>query len=69
MKKEKEDLSLEVSELKQKLNLKKTELITVQQELDEKAALLSLSELRIQQVVNIINKIIHQVFIFFYYYR
>lgn len=53
MKKEKEDLNLEVSELKQKLNLKKTELIAVQQELDEKAALLSLSELRIQQVMNI----------------
>ncbi|XP_076665638.1 golgin subfamily A member 2 [Andrena cerasifolii] len=50
MKKEKEDLSLEVSELKQKLNLKKTELIAVQQELHEKTALLSLSELRIQQM-------------------
>ena len=50
MKKEKEDLNLEVSELKQKLNLKKTELIAVQQELHEKTALLSLSELRIQQM-------------------
>ena len=52
MKKEKEDLNLEVSELRQKLNLKKTELIAVQQELHEKTALLSLSELRIQQVIN-----------------
>ncbi|XP_060826118.1 golgin subfamily A member 2-like [Bombus pascuorum] len=50
LKKEKEDLSLEASELKQKLNLKKTELIAVQQELQEKTALLSLSELRIQQM-------------------
>lgn len=50
LKKEKEDLHLEVSELKQKLNLKKTELIAVQQELQEKTALLSLSELRIQQM-------------------
>ncbi|XP_015433389.1 PREDICTED: golgin subfamily A member 2-like [Dufourea novaeangliae] len=50
LKKEKEDLSLEASELKQKLNLKKTELIAVQQELHEKTALLSLSELRIQQM-------------------
>ena len=50
LKKEKEDLDLEASELKQKLNLKKTELIAVQQELQEKTALLSLSELRIQQM-------------------
>nr|XP_031831439.1 golgin subfamily A member 2-like isoform X1 [Nomia melanderi] len=50
LKKEKEDLNLEVSEMKQKLNLKKTELIAVQQELNEKTALLSLSELRIQQM-------------------
>ncbi|XP_076657436.1 golgin subfamily A member 2 isoform X2 [Halictus rubicundus] len=50
LKKEKEDLNLEASELKQKLNLKKTELIAVQQELNEKTALLSLSELRIQQM-------------------
>ncbi|XP_076164834.1 golgin subfamily A member 2 isoform X1 [Ptiloglossa arizonensis] len=50
LKKEKEDLNLEASELKQKLNLKKTELIAVQQELHEKTALLSLSELRIQQM-------------------
>ncbi|KOC70191.1 Golgin subfamily A member 2 [Habropoda laboriosa] len=50
LKKEKEDSNLEVSELKQKLNLKKTELIAVQQELQEKTALLSLSELRIQQM-------------------
>nr|XP_034177776.1 golgin subfamily A member 2-like isoform X1 [Osmia lignaria] len=50
LKKENEDLDLEVSELKQKFNLKKTELIAVQQELQEKTALLSLSELRIQQL-------------------
>ncbi|XP_017883110.1 golgin subfamily A member 2-like [Ceratina calcarata] len=50
LKKEREDLHLEVSELKQKLNLKKTEFIAVQQELQEKTALLSLSELRIQQM-------------------
>ncbi|XP_006608625.1 golgin subfamily A member 2-like [Apis dorsata] len=50
LKKEKEDLDLEGSELKQKLNLKKTELIAIQQELQEKTALLSLSELRIQQM-------------------
>lgn len=50
LKKEKEDLNLEASELKQKLNLKKTELIAIQQELNEKTALLSLSELRIQQM-------------------
>lgn len=50
LKKEKEDVDLEVSELRQKLNLKKTELIAVQQELQEKTALLSLSELRIQQL-------------------
>ncbi|XP_076299487.1 golgin subfamily A member 2 isoform X2 [Lasioglossum baleicum] len=50
LKKEKEDLNLEASELKQKFNLKKTELIAIQQELNEKTALLSLSELRIQQM-------------------
>lgn len=49
--KEKEDLELETSELKQKLNLKNTEFITLQQEFQEKAALLSLNELRIQQVI------------------
>ncbi|XP_076757423.1 golgin subfamily A member 2 [Xylocopa sonorina] len=48
--KEKEDLDLEISEMKQKLNLKKTELMAVQQELQEKTALLSLSELRIHQM-------------------
>ncbi|CAL7950861.1 unnamed protein product [Xylocopa violacea] len=48
--KEKEDLDLETSELKQKLNFKKTELIAIQQELQEKTALLSLSELRIHQM-------------------
>lgn len=49
--KEKEDLELETSELKQKLNLKNTEFINLQQEFQEKAALLSLNELRIQQVI------------------
>jgi len=49
--KEKEDSELETSELKQKLNLKNTEFITLQQEFQEKAALLSLNELRIQQVI------------------
>ncbi|KAF3424943.1 hypothetical protein E2986_09406 [Frieseomelitta varia] len=53
LRKEKEDLNLEASELKQKLNLKKTELIAMQQELQEKTALLSLSELRIQQVMKV----------------
>lgn len=41
---------MEASELKQKLNLKNTEFITLQQEFQEKATLLSLNELRIQQV-------------------
>lgn len=59
LKKEKEDLDLEGSELKQKLNLKKTELIAIQQELQEKTALLSLSELRIQQVYRYILYIIY----------
>lgn len=70
LKKEKEDLNLEASELKQKLNLKKTELIAVQQELHEKTALLSLSELRIQQV-NIYILLIKSLcnFNFFYYCR
>lgn len=49
--KEKEDLELETSELKQKLNLKNTEFISLQQEFQEKAALLSLNELKIQQVI------------------
>lgn len=48
--KEKEDLELENLELRQKLNLKSTELMNLQQELKEKTALLSLNELRIQQV-------------------
>lgn len=41
---------MEASELKQKLNLKNTEFITLQQEFQEKATLLSLNELKIQQV-------------------
>lgn len=49
--KEKEDLELEMSELKQKLNLKNTEFINLQQEFQENAALLSLNELRLQQVI------------------
>ncbi|XP_072753851.1 golgin subfamily A member 2 isoform X2 [Anoplolepis gracilipes] len=52
LKKEKEDLELETSELKQKLNLKNTEFISLQQEFQEKAALLSLNELRIQQLTD-----------------
>lgn len=44
-------MELETSELKQKLNLKNTEFISLQQEFQEKAALLSLNELRIQQVI------------------
>lgn len=52
LRKEKEDLELEMSELKQKLNLKNTEFITLQQEFQEKAALLSLNELRIQQLTD-----------------
>ncbi|XP_025154179.1 golgin subfamily A member 2 isoform X2 [Harpegnathos saltator] len=51
-KKEKEDLELETSELKQKLNLKNTEFISLQQGYQEKAALLSLNELRIQQLTD-----------------
>lgn len=49
--KEKDDLNLQVSELKQKLNVKNSELINLQQTLQEKAALLSLNELKIQQVI------------------
>ncbi|KYM95393.1 PREDICTED: golgin subfamily A member 2-like [Cyphomyrmex costatus] len=52
LRKEKEDLELETSELKQKLNLKNTEFITLQQEFQEKAALLSLNELRIHQLTD-----------------
>ncbi|XP_015171706.1 PREDICTED: golgin subfamily A member 2 [Polistes dominula] len=52
LKKEKDELNLQVSELKQKLNVKNSELINVQQTLQEKAALLSLNELKIQQLTN-----------------
>lgn len=52
LKKEKEDLALQVSELKQKLNVKNTELTSLQQSLQEKSALLSLSELKIQQLTS-----------------
>lgn len=52
LRREKEDLELEISELKQKLNLKNTEFISLQQEFQEKAALLSLNELKIQQLTD-----------------
>lgn len=52
LKKEKDELNLQVSELKQKLNVKNSELINVQQTLQEKAALLSLNELKIQQLTS-----------------
>lgn len=52
LRKQKEDIEMEASELKQKLNLKNTEFITLQQEFQEKAALLSLNELRIQQLTD-----------------
>ncbi|KAL6444057.1 hypothetical protein ACFW04_001777 [Cataglyphis niger] len=52
LRKEKEDLELETSELKQKLNLKNTEFFSLQQEFQEKAALLSLNELKIQQLTD-----------------
>lgn len=61
--KEKEDFELEISELKQKLNLKNTEFITLQQEFQEKAALLSLNELRIQQVILYKNYILLKIII------
>ncbi|XP_046467621.1 golgin subfamily A member 2 isoform X2 [Neodiprion pinetum] len=50
VKQEKDDLELETAELRQKLNVKNTELTNIQQELKEKTALLSLNELRIQQL-------------------
>ncbi|XP_012279580.1 golgin subfamily A member 2 isoform X2 [Orussus abietinus] len=50
IRKAKEDLELESSELKQKLNFKTTEVLTLQEQLQEKAALLSLNEIRIQQL-------------------
>ncbi|XP_035743537.1 golgin subfamily A member 2-like [Vespa mandarinia] len=52
LKKEKDDLNLQVSELKQKLSVKNSELINLQQTLQEKAALLSLNELKIQQLTS-----------------
>ncbi|XP_033227569.1 golgin subfamily A member 2 isoform X2 [Belonocnema kinseyi] len=52
LRKEKDDLELEASELKQKLNLKNTELWNLQQELQEKNAICSLNELKIQQLTN-----------------
>ncbi|KAF7392642.1 hypothetical protein HZH66_008475 [Vespula vulgaris] len=52
LKKEKDDLSLQVSELKQKLSVKNSELINLQQTVQEKAALLSLNELKIQQLTS-----------------
>ncbi|XP_001601237.1 golgin subfamily A member 2 [Nasonia vitripennis] len=50
--KDNEDFELETSELRQKLNYKNTEVTTLNQELQEKIALLSLSELRMQQLSN-----------------
>ncbi|XP_058795718.1 golgin subfamily A member 2 isoform X2 [Phymastichus coffea] len=51
-KKQNEEHELEISEMRQKLNYKNTELTNLQQEFQEKVALLSLSELRIQQLSN-----------------
>lgn len=50
--KDNEDFELETSELRQKLSYKNTELTSLNQELQEKIALLSLSELRMQQLSN-----------------
>lgn len=55
--KEKDDLELQASELKQKLNLKNTELSNLHQGLQEKNAICSLNELKIQQV-NILQFVI-----------
>ncbi|XP_046736998.1 golgin subfamily A member 2-like [Diprion similis] len=52
VKQEKDDLELETAELRQKLNVKNTELTNIQQELKEKTALLSLNELRMQQMTS-----------------
>ncbi|XP_043674043.1 golgin subfamily A member 2-like [Vespula pensylvanica] len=52
LKKEKDDLSLQVSELKQKLSVKNSEINNLQQTVQEKAALLSLNELKIQQLTS-----------------
>ncbi|KAJ8679773.1 hypothetical protein QAD02_015560 [Eretmocerus hayati] len=52
LKKQKDDFELEISELKQKLSYKNTECLNLQQELQEKMSLLSLNELRLQQLTN-----------------
>ena len=41
---------MDVSEFRQKLNYKSTELANLEQELQEKVALLQLSEIRLQEV-------------------
>ncbi|XP_014206904.1 golgin subfamily A member 2 [Copidosoma floridanum] len=52
LKKENEDFELEISELRQNLSFKNTELSSLQEELQEKIALLQLSELRVKQMAN-----------------
>lgn len=51
LRKDKECLELECSELKQKLNLSNTNLSTVHQELQEKNAMLALNEIKIRQLI------------------
>ncbi|XP_012262693.2 golgin subfamily A member 2-like isoform X2 [Athalia rosae] len=50
---EKDDLELEVAELRQTLNIRNTELVNLQQELKEKIALLALNDLRMQQMTSV----------------
>uniref|UniRef100_A0A0C9RFM4 Golga2 protein n=1 Tax=Fopius arisanus TaxID=64838 RepID=A0A0C9RFM4_9HYME len=52
LKKDKEEQQLETAELRQDLNLKNTELSNLHRELNDKKNLLSLSELKIQQLGN-----------------
>ncbi|KAL7300871.1 hypothetical protein TKK_0006427 [Trichogramma kaykai] len=52
LKKENESFEMDNSELKQKLNYKSTEVSNLQQELQEKLALLQLSEIRLNQLTN-----------------
>ena len=51
-----DNLELESSEMKQKLSMKNTELLSLQQDLQEKNAMLSLNEMKIQQVYIILFK-------------
>ncbi|XP_043464249.1 putative leucine-rich repeat-containing protein DDB_G0290503 isoform X2 [Leptopilina heterotoma] len=51
LRKDKESLELECSELKQKLNLSNTNLSTINQELQEKNAMLALNEIKIRQLI------------------